>query len=221
MKSWECFIEIFFEFFFILDETFSGKMTLRDENLQPKAIKDYLDDNLLLEYADQRESILEQVDLLEISTIDILKALVDEVNIHGHLPEIQCLNIPTAKFAFEILEFHDLQSYTDKEDVMRFIKDKLRESGFSSVLEWANGWKSDDEKHDAEDVLDEKFGYVTRRVIKSSSLFKDDSTSDGTIIQEVDADGFFVMRMRYWDADHLCLLLRKKNNPSLYRGVLV
>ena len=105
-------------------------MTLRDENLQPKAIKDYLDDNLLLEYADQRDSILEQVDLLEISTIDILKALVDEVNIHGHLPEIQCLNIPTAKFAFEILEFHDLQSYTDKEDVMRFIKDKLGKSGF-------------------------------------------------------------------------------------------
>lgn len=68
-----------------------GRIRYRFEfgNLQPKAVKDYLDDNLLIEYADQRESILEQIDLLEISTIDILKALVDEVNIHGHLPEIQ------------------------------------------------------------------------------------------------------------------------------------
>ena len=206
-----------------------GRIRYRFEfgNLQPKAVKDYLDDNLLLEYADQRESILEQVDLLEISTIDILKALVDEVNIHGHLPEIQCLNIPTAKYAFEILEFHDLQSYADKEEVLRFIKDELKENGCLSVLEWVSGWKSDDgehdAEHDAEDVLSEEFGYVTKRVIKTSysSLFKDDSTSEATIIQEVDADGFFVMRMRYWDEDHLCLLLKKKNNPSLYRGVLV
>lgn len=202
-----------------------GRIRYRFEfgNLHPKAIKDYLDDNLLLEYADQRESILEQIDLLEISTIDILKALVDEVNIHGRLPEVQCLNIPAAKYAFEILEFHDLQYYADKEVVKQFVKDKLRESGFSSVLEWLNRWKSDDGEHDIEDVLNEEFGYVTKRVIKSSfsSLFKDDNTSDGTIIQEVDADGFFVMRMRYWDADHLCLLLRKINTPSLYRGMLV
>ena len=201
-----------------------GRIRYRFEfgNLQPKAVKDYIDDNLLPEYADQRESILEQVDLLEISTIDILKALVDEVNIHGCLPEIQCLNIPTAKFAFEILEFHDLQSYGDKEDVMNFIKGKLHESGFASVFEWINGWKSENGEDDALDVLDEEFGYVTRRVIKSSfsTLYKDESTSDGTIIQEVDADGFFVMRMKYWDADYLCLLLRKKNNPSLYRGGL-
>ena len=201
-----------------------GRIRYRFEfgNLQPKAVKDYIDDNLLPEYSDQRESILEQVDLLEISTIDILKALVDEVNIHGCLPEIQCLNVPTAKFAFEILEFHNQQSYADKESVMAFIKEKLHESGFASVLEWVNEWKSENKEDDALDLLDEEFGYVTKRVIKSSfsSLFKEENTSDGIIVQEVDPDGFFVMRMKYWDTDHLCLLLRKKNNPSLYRGGL-
>lgn len=133
------------------------------------------------------------------------------------------MNIPTAKYAFEILEFHELQSYADKEEVFRFIKDELKENGCLSVLEWVSGWRSDDGEHDAEDALSEEFGYVTKRVIKTSysSLFKDDNTSEGTIIQEVDADGFFVMRMRHWNVDHLCLLLRKKNNPSLYRGVLV
>jgi hypothetical protein len=202
-----------------------GRIRYRFEfgNLKPKAVKDYIDDNLLPEYSDQRESILEQVDLLEISTIDILKALVDEVNIHGCLPEIQCLNIPTAKFAFEILEFHNQQSYADKEAVMAFIKEKLHESGFASVLEWVNEWKSENKEDDALDLLDEEFGYVTKRVIKSSfsSLFKEESTSDGIIVQEVDPDGFFVMRLKYWDTDHLCLLLRKKNNPSLYRGGLL
>ncbi len=106
---------------------------------------------------------------------------------------------------------------------MNVIRGKLRESGFSSVLEWVNGWKSENGEDDAVDVLEEEFGYVTKRVLKSSfsTMYKDESTSEGIIIQEVDADGFFVMRMKYWDTDHLCLLLRKKNNPSLYRGGLV
>jgi len=43
----------------------------------------------------------------------------------------------------------------------------------------------------------------------------------GTIVREPDADGFFLMKTRYEDEDHLCLLLRKKEAPSLYRGMLV
>ena len=100
-----------------------GRIRYRFEfgNLLPKAVKDYLDDNLLPEYVDQRKSILEQVDLLEISTIDILKALVDEVNIHGCLPESQCLNIPTAKHAFEILEFYYIAELDRYKEVKAFI----------------------------------------------------------------------------------------------------
>ena len=194
-------------------------------NLLPKAVKDYIDDNLNPEFANQRDNILKQVDLLEISTIDILKALVDEINIHGCLPESNCLNIPTAKYAFEILEFYEQQSYSEKDTVWRYIQDKLRESGFKSIMEWVKKWKSKDEEDsiDAEDVLEEKFGYVSRHVMTSSysSISKEVVTSEGVIIQEVDADGFFVMHSRYGDSDHLCLLLRKKGAPSLYRGVLV
>ena len=88
-----------------------GRIRYRFEfsNLLPQAIEAYLDDNLLPDLLGQRAKILEQIDLLEISTIDILKALVDEVNIHGHLPETPCLNIPVAKFAYEILEFYHLE----------------------------------------------------------------------------------------------------------------
>ncbi len=105
-------------------------------NLLPEAIEEYLKDNLKPELVDQKEKILQQIDLLEISTIDILKALVDEVNIHGELPEKPCLNIPVAKFAYEILQFHYLESMESKVEVMNFIRSKMAESGYSSINEW-------------------------------------------------------------------------------------
>ena len=52
-------------------------------NLSEKAINEFIDDNLLEKYKDQKSTILKTVDLLEISTIDILRSIVDEVNIHG------------------------------------------------------------------------------------------------------------------------------------------
>ena len=202
-----------------------GRIRYRFEfsNLLPQAIEEYLDDNLRPDLSGQREKILEQIDLLEISTIDILKALVDEVNIHGALPETPCLNIPVAKFAYEILEFYHLETYESKGEVLSFVREKMAEGGFTSLLEWMNKWESADGKKDAEDLLSEEFEYVCQRSMTStsSSLWKDSATSLGTIVREPDADGFFVMRPRYEDEDHLCVLLRKKESPSLYRGMLV
>ena len=192
-------------------------------NLLPSAIEEYLDDNLLPEHLGQREKILEQIDLLEISTIDILKALVDEVNIHGALPEKPCLNIPTAKYAYEVLEFYHRESYGDKSAIMDFLRARMAGSGYASLYEWVKGWKSEDEKTDAEDLLSEEFGYVSvhKMTSSSSSLWKESTTSLGTIVQEPDADGFFVLRPKYEDADHLCVLLKRRESPSLYRGLLV
>jgi broad-specificity NMP kinase len=50
-------------------------------NLSMNTVNEYLDD--ALECAEAREEILEFVDSLTISTIDILKTIVNEVNIHG------------------------------------------------------------------------------------------------------------------------------------------
>ena len=50
-------------------------------NLSMDTINEYLDDALECEEA--REEILEYIDTLRISTIDILKTIVNEVNIHG------------------------------------------------------------------------------------------------------------------------------------------
>jgi hypothetical protein len=50
-------------------------------NLDIKTVREYLDDALLIPEAS--ESIIEFIDSLSISTIDILKTIVNEVNIHG------------------------------------------------------------------------------------------------------------------------------------------
>ena len=202
-----------------------GRIRYRFEfgNLLPKAVKDYLDDNLLPEYADQCKSILEQVDLLEISTIDILKALVDEVNIHGRLPKSQCLNIPTAKHAFEILEFYYIAELDRYKEVKAFIDKHMKEDEAATISEWLHKPQKTNKKKTNEDMLEDKFDsvYIATITCSSPTLIREVSTSRGIIETEPNTDGYFLMRDRYEDSAHLCLLLRKKNNPSLYRGMLV
>ena len=202
-----------------------GRIRYRFEfgNLLPKAVKDYLDDNLLPEYVDQRKSILEQVDLLEISTIDILKALVDEVNIHGCLPESHCLNIPTAKHAFEILEFYYIAELDRYKEVKAFIDKHMKEDETTTISEWLHKPQKTNKKKTNEDLLEDKFDsvYIATIMCSSPTLIREVSTSRGIIEAEPNTDGYFLMRDRYEDSAHLCLLLRKKNNPSLYRGALV
>ena len=202
-----------------------GRIRYRFEfgNLLPKAVKDYLDDNLLPEYVDQRKNILEQVDLLEISTIDILKALVDEVNIHGCLPESQCLNIPTAKHAFEILEFYYIAELDKYKEVKTFIDKHMKDDETTTISEWLHKPQKTNKKKTNEDLLEDKFDsvYIATITCSSPTLIREVSISRGIIETEPNADGYFLMRDRYEDGAHLCLLLRKKNNPSLYRGMLV
>ena len=99
----------------------------------------------------------------------------------------------------------------------------MAESGYSSINEWIAKWKSKDGDNDAMDLLRDEFDYVSKNTMTSmsSSLWRETTTSMGPIVSEPDADGFFMMRSRYDDSDVLCLLLKRKETPSLYRGMLV
>ena len=201
-----------------------GRIRYRFEfkNLLPSAIEAYLDDNLLPQYNSQRKAILDQVDLLEISTIDILKALVDEVNIHGHLPSTSCLNIPVSMHKFEILAFHYVEDYSRKDEIFSFIEKKVKESGCSSINEWILDWTSEDGEEDAEGLLSDEFSYVRKVIISASVPVLEAGciTSYGTIVESPDRNGFFLMHSVYSNDDYVCLLLKKKGSPSLYRGKL-
>jgi hypothetical protein len=73
------------------------------EDLPEKLVKDYISDNL--KNQDLAPDVMDLVNSLEISTIDILKTIVEEINIHGHLGEddIKFLNIPRKDYTFEVL----------------------------------------------------------------------------------------------------------------------
>ena len=53
---------------------------------------------------------------------------VDEVNIHGRLPEDMCLNIPTAKYVFEILEFYYVTELDRYKEIKEFIGEQMKET---------------------------------------------------------------------------------------------
>ena len=153
----------------------------------------------------------------------IRKALVDEVNIHGRLPESQYLNIPTAKHSFEILEFYYIAELDRYKEVKAFIDKHMKEDDAATISEWLHKPQKTNKKKTNEDLLEDKFDsvYIATITCSSPTLIREVSTSRGIIETEPNADGYFLMRDRYEDSSHLCLLLRKKNNPSLYRGTLV
>lgn len=201
-----------------------GRIRYRFEfnNLMPKAITDYLDDNLKPEHANQRDSIIQQIDLLEISTIDILKALVDEVNIHGSLPKKNYMNIPTAKYVYEILEFYDINNIDTHVSISSFLHEQAFIEGGISITEWLKKPQKDNPKEKNEDLMEEKYGYVCVNNINSQSpmMWRDCQTSHGTVVSEPTSDGYFLIAPHYGTDIHLCLLLNKKDAPSLYRGTL-
>lgn len=70
-------------------------------NLQPEVIIEYLNDNL--NDKSKVKEIVEFIDTLEISTIDILKCIVEEVNIHNcPISEFKhFINVETAKYVYD------------------------------------------------------------------------------------------------------------------------
>lgn len=69
-------------------------------NLELKTVEEYLDDNL--EVPEARQELIDFIDTLTISTIDILKTIVNEVNIHG----IKGLMKAKEFFNVSTLEYH-------------------------------------------------------------------------------------------------------------------
>ena len=189
-------------------------------NLTSTAVNDYIKDNL--KDMSKREIVLKTVDILEISTIDILKAIVDEVNIHGDVNEHSLLNIPKARYKIDIIKFTglDLKRKNElKEFLEKNIPDKM------TMKEWLNQkWKViDGVEEDNQDMLDEKFNmdsWMMQIASNNPFLYKGLQTNAGEIVEDEDTHGFFVVEDTYNDTDCLCMVLNHHNCPSLYRGEL-
>lgn len=189
-------------------------------NLTVKAVGDYIKDNLRDQ--SKKEQILDVVDILEISTIDILKAIVDEVNIHGAITENSLLNIPKASYKIDVVRFDDVpkERFNELKD---FIKGHVGLHG--SVQAWLNKpWTdSDGEKRSNRAQIDDRFDadcYEVQVASRYPMLMKNQDTRIGVVLEQPDADGFFIVNNPWNDKEELCCVLNYHDAPSLYRGGL-
>lgn len=98
------------------------------ENLDIKTVEEYLDDALLVPEA--RQDIIDFIDSLSISTIDILKTIVNEVNIHGANSLDKCkdfFNVNRLNYDYRcikaFMDYDTVNSYPDKYTIDSFLKD--------------------------------------------------------------------------------------------------
>lgn len=174
-------------------------------NLQPEVVKEYLDD--CLEDKTKAPEILEFIDSLSISTIDILKCIVEEVNIHKcSINDIRHLiNVEQARYKYSI-KAH----YTE-------IGTKNPVGAFKEALK-----KVGTEDSDGDVLNEDDLGIYSRQLNTSTSLefFKVGDTigSLGTVIQSLNDEGYMVVENDSWQ---ICAkVLNLNNRPSLYRGGL-
>ena len=189
-------------------------------NLTAKAVADYIKDNLL--DLGKTDMILDIVDVLEISTIDILKSIVDEVNIHGEINENSLLNIPKANYKIDVIRFDDVPK-SQFEELKSFIKENLAPG--ESIGQWLNKASTDSngERKNNRELIDDKFNadsYSMQIASRYPMLMKEQDTRIGLILEQPDLDGFFTVKNSWSDLEELCCIVSYHDAPSLYRGGL-
>ena len=162
-------------------------------NLTASAVDEYIKDNLV--DMSMKDQVLKAVDTLEISTIDILKSIVDEVNIHGEIEERSMLNIPKAKYKIDIIKFAG-QELDRKDELKAFLRTNVPKG--MTVKNWLEKeWRqTPDGTDDNQDLLNEKFdmnSWFMQVASSNSDLYRRQVTNAGKIVEGVDAEGFFVI----------------------------
>lgn len=190
-------------------------------NLSAKAVNDVINDNL--KDISLKEEVLKVIDSLEISTIDILKAIIDECNIMGAVPSDSTLNIPKAKYRMQIISFDslDLKSHQELKD---YIKEHLNYN--ETVAGWLQKVIGTDESKKKPkknmDLINEMFDCdvnIEWQATSSLATYIGKRIGHRTVISEPDKYGFFTVESD-WDGTELWCLCNEIDIPSLYRGNL-
>ena len=174
-------------------------------NLSAKAVNDVIDDNL--NDISLKDEVLKVVDSLEISTIDILKAIIDECNIMGSVPSDSTLNIPKAKYKIQIISFDNLELKFHRE-LQDYIINHL--AADESVINWL-------------DLIEEMYDCrvcIEWRPTSTLGVYIGKHLGCGTVNSEPDRYGFFTREADWDNSTELCCLCNDYNIPSLYRGNL-
>ncbi len=186
-------------------------------NLSKTAVSDIIDDNLI--DISLKEGIMKLVDRLEISTIDILKAIIEECNITGSVPDSSIFNIPMAKYRVRILSFDGLDEERI-EEMKQFI------TSHKPLAEDIETWmreKSDDASPRGKtwkQVIETDFDCrVKVKLIYSASpsLHSGQKLREFRTLSSPDANGFFEGEENWSDDRCLYCYLYCCEIPSLYK----
>lgn len=190
-------------------------------NLSTRAINDVIDDNL--RDISMKNEVLKLVDTLEISTIDILKSIIDECNIMGEVPSDMVLNIPKAKYKLKVVSFDNLE-ISFHEEIKEWFRNNM---GIYGTIEDLLMGKVDDidgktGKRNKE-LLEEKYDCSIRIQIQPSVSqipYIGQHINYATVISEPDSLGFFNTESD-WDGEvNLLCISHYGGRPSLYKGNL-
>ena len=191
-------------------------------NLSSGAVNDVIDDNL--KDASLKEEVLKVVDSLEISTIDILKAIIDECNIMGAVPSDSTLNIPKAKYRMQIISFDNLELKFHRE-LQDYIINHL--AADESVINWLQkviGTDGKGKKFKKNlDLIEEMYDCrvcIEWRPTSTLGVYIGKHLGCGIVNSKPDGYGFFTREADWDNSTELCCLCNDYNIPSLYRGNL-
>lgn len=199
-------------------------------NLPEEIVKEYINDNLDPKLGDDvREAIIEKINLLEYNSIDLLRSIIEEVNITGTVdsPDNELMNIPLCRYSWDVMELENADWKQATEVRTFFHQNNPKGLAFAQwvdeIYEVKDG--NEDDVVTMEDALQAHVPgvYTYKRKITSqfSHLWKDMETSCGTIMQEPDKDGFFSYVDSYSKDERIVVMLRQKTNVNLYnRGIL-
>ena len=191
-------------------------------NLSAKAVNDVIDDNL--NDISLKDDVLKVVDSLEISTIDILKAIIDECNIMGSVPSDSTLNIPKAKYKIQIISFDNLELKFHRE-LQDYIINHL--AADESVINWlqkvigADGKGKKFKKN--LDLIEEMYDCrvcIEWRPTSTLGVYIGKHLGCGIVNSKPDGYGFFTREADWDNSTELCCLCNDIHIPSLYRGNL-
>lgn len=179
-------------------------------NLSTDVIMEYLND--CLEDKSRVQEVLTFIDTLAISTIDILKSIVEELNIHKcSINDFKnFINVEQAQYSYSVqYSYYNV----DEENSIAIFRDTLAKVG-----------TKDKDSDGKEYTLDEDDLDIYRRRVSSmtaADLLRpgDPFGSYGLVVEPLTADGILVTETGDGDRYYF-KILNLENRPSLYRGGL-
>ena len=203
-------------------------------NLDKRVVEEYLDDNL----KDQscRQELLDYVDTLTISTIDILKSIVEEVNIHGitdFLKVRKNFNVSTASYSYRTITGQISAKRVDqiKYNIEKFVEDANKYEARFDIQTEMNTLLANASNDQQEEEIRQKFDSMLRYTALMSRSYLDDEDKawnkliphkdcfNGELVIGIDVEKHVVVTI---DEDengfNYYLVLNYDAKPSLYKA---